>query len=144
MAIPLCSWRSRIFYKINPKMPRKRRQPHNFGDLTLTVRCCYDPTRTMKIRLGLNVPFLIPQRAHKVPFFYKVTVPFFVPGVNTLRLVYADGDVAATLLRPWRWSYFFVALLCPFYKKSEIPIRFYYELGPSTALLSFLLRFVSF
>ena len=42
----------------------------------------------------VNVPFLIPQRALRVPlsiiqcplevpFFYKVTVPFFVPGVNT-------------------------------------------------------------
>ena len=27
-----------------------------------------------------------------------------------LRLVYADGDVAATLLRPRRWSYAFIAL----------------------------------
>ena len=50
-----------------------------------------------------------------------------------LRLVYADGD--ATLLRPWRWSYTFVALLNPFYIESEIPIRFYYDLGASTALL---------
>ena len=31
-----------------------------------------------------------------------------------LRLVYADGDVAAALLRPWRWSYAFAALLYPF------------------------------
>ena len=31
----------------------------------------------------LRVPFLIAQRALKVPFSYKVTVPFFVPGVNT-------------------------------------------------------------
>ena len=42
----------------------------------------------------VNVPFLIPQRAHKVPFliiqgalkmpfFINVTVPFFVPVVNT-------------------------------------------------------------
>ena len=46
-----------------------------------------------------------------------------------LRLVYAKGDVAATLLRPWRWSYAFVALLYPFYIESEIPIRFYYDLG---------------
>ena len=52
-----------------------------------------------------------------------------------LRLVYADGDVAATLLRPWRWSYAFAALLYPFYIESEIPIRFYYDQGASTALL---------
>ena len=52
-----------------------------------------------------------------------------------LRLVYADGVVAATLLRPWRWSYAFVALLYPFYIESEIPIRIYYDLGASTALL---------
>ena len=54
-----------------------------------------------------------------------------------LRLVYADDDVAATLLRSWRWSYAFVALLYPFYIKSEVPIRFYYDLGASTALLPF-------
>ena len=52
-----------------------------------------------------------------------------------LRLVLADGDVAAALLRPWRWSYAFVALLYPFYIESEIPIRFYNDLGASTALL---------
>ena len=60
-----------------------------------------------------------------------------------LRLVYADVDVAATLLRPRRWSYTFDALLYPFYIESEIPIRFYYDLGASTALLPFLLRFVN-
>ena len=37
-----------------------------------------------------------------------------------LRLVYADGDAAATLLRPRRWSYAFDALLYPFYTKSEV------------------------
>ena len=60
-----------------------------------------------------------------------------------LRLVYADGDVAATLLRPRRWSYAFVALLYHFYIESEIPTRFYYmyDLGASTALLPFVLRF---
>ena len=52
-----------------------------------------------------------------------------------LRLVYADGDIAATLLRPWRWSYVSVVLLYSFYILSEIPIRFYYNLGASTALL---------
>ena len=41
-----------------------------------------------------------------------------------LRLVYADGDAAATLLRPRRWSYAFVALLYPFYIKSEVLIYF--------------------
>ena len=52
-----------------------------------------------------------------------------------LRLVYADGDVAATLLRPWKWSYAFVALLYPFYIESEIRISIYYDQGASTALL---------
>ena len=58
-------------------------------------------------------------------------------------------------LRPWRFSYAFVALVCPFYIESEILIRFYYDLGASialllrfycasTALLPFLLRFLSF
>ena len=39
-----------------------------------------------------------------------------------LRLVYADSDVAATLLRPRRLSYAFVALLYPFYIKSEVQL----------------------
>ena len=52
-----------------------------------------------------------------------------------LRLVHANVDVAAILLRPWRWSCAFVALLYPFYIESEIPVRFYYDLGASTALL---------
>ena len=51
-----------------------------------------------------------------------------------VRLVYTDGDEAATLLRPWRWSYAFVALLHSLNIESEIPIRFYYDLGASTAL----------
>ena len=68
----------------------------------LPLRCCYDPTTTMKI---------------------------------WLRLVYADGDVAGTLLRPWRCSYAFVAILYPFYIESEIPIRFDYDQDASTALL---------
>ena len=37
-----------------------------------------------------------------------------------LRLVYADDDVAATLLQPRRWSYAFVAFLYPFYIKYEV------------------------
>ena len=41
-------------------------------------------------------------------------------------------------------SYAVVALLYPLYIESEIPTCFYYELGASTALLPFLLRFVSF
>ena len=71
---------------------------------TLLLRCCYDPTTIINI---------------------------------WLRLVYADGDLAATLLRHWRWSYAFVALfflLYPSYIESEIPIRFYYDLGASTVL----------
>ena len=36
-----------------------------------------------------------------------------------LRLVYTNGDGAATLLLHRRWSYAFVALLYPFYIKSE-------------------------
>ena len=37
-----------------------------------------------------------------------------------VRLIYADGDADATLLRPRRWSYAFDALLYPFYIKSEV------------------------
>ena len=41
-----------------------------------------------------------------------------------LGLVFADGEIAATLLavRPSRWSYAFVALLYPFYIKSEFQL----------------------
>ena len=38
----------------------------------------------------------------------------------------------------------FLVLLYPLYIESEIPIRFYYDQGASTALLPYLLRFVSF
>ena len=55
----------------------------------LLLRCCYDPTTKMKIRL---------------------------------RLVYTNGDVAATLLRPRRWSYAFVALLYHFEIKYEVQL----------------------
>ena len=103
--IPLRSWRSRIFSKIIANR-RGSVDSHTIWGLdassTLPLRCCYDPTTTMKI---------------------------------WLRLDYADGDVAVTMLRPWRWRYAFVALLYPFYIESEIPIRFYYDLGASTALL---------
>ena len=113
-AIPLRSWRSKIFTKIILNR-RGSVDSHMIWGLdasnTLLLRCYYDPTTTMKI---------------------------------WLRLVYADGDVSATLLRPWRWSYAFVALLYPFYIESETPIRFYCDLGASTTLLPFLLRFVSF
>ena len=44
---------------------------------------------------------------------------------NRLRLVYADGDAAATLLRPRRWSYGFDALLYPFYIKSEVQLIYF-------------------
>ena len=103
-AIPLRSWRSRIFFKIIPNHRRSVEGSWHFqyASTTLPLRCCCDPTTTMKI---------------------------------WLRLVYADGDVAATLLRTWRWSYAFVALLYPFYIESEILVRFYYDLGASTALL---------
>ena len=37
-----------------------------------------------------------------------------------LRLVYTDGDAAATLLRSRQWSYALDALLYPFYIKSEV------------------------
>ena len=122
MAIPLHSWRSRVFSKIIPNHRGSVDSHTGFGDLTLPVcfhyasttlplRCCYDPTTTMKI---------------------------------WLRLVYAVGNVVATLLRSWRWSYAFFALLYPFYIESEILVRFEYDLGASTALLPFLLRFVSF
>ena len=104
-AIPLRSWRSRIFSKIIPNR-RGSVDSHTIwgvdASTTLPLRCCYDPTTTIKI---------------------------------WLRLVYADGGVAAALLRPWRWSYVFVALLHPFYIEPEIPTRFYYGQGASTALL---------
>ena len=51
-----------------------------------------------------------------------------------LRLVYADGDVAATSLRPWRWSYAFFALLYPFYIESQNTIRFYCDIGASVMI----------
>ena len=96
-AIPLRSWRSRIFSKTIPyrcgsvdsHMIWDLRLPVHFhyASTTLPLRCCYIPITTMKIRL---------------------------------RLVYANSDAAATLLRPRRWSYAFIALLYLFYIKSEV------------------------
>ena len=91
------------------RSPRKRRLPHDFR----TCHFQYAST-TLPLRSCYD-----PTTTMKI----------------WLRLVYADGDVAATLLRSWRWSYAFVALLYPFYIESEIPIHFYYDLGASTALL---------
>ena len=102
------------------KSPRKRRPPRDL--------------RTCRVQYGLRFFYA------SLRFCYDPTRPVKI----WLRLVYADGDVAATLLRPWRWSYAFVALLYPFNIESEILIRFYYDLGASTALLPFLLRFVWF
>ena len=131
-AIPLRSWQSRNFSKFIPNR-RKSVDATRFGDLTLPVRfhfasttlpirSCYDPTTCTTLKIWL-------------------------------RLVYADVDVAATLLRPWQWSYMhaFFALLYPFILNLEfryasattlaLLLRFY---RASTALLPFLLRFVSF
>ena len=89
-AIPLRSWRNRIFSKIIPNR-RGSVDNHTIWGLdtssTLPLRFCYDPTTTMKMQL---------------------------------RLVYADGDAAATLPRPRRWSYAFDALLYLFHLKSEV------------------------
>ena len=121
-AILLRSWRSRIFSKIIPN-----RRGSVDCHTTLPVRFHYAST-TLPLRSCYD-----PTTTMKI----------------WLRLVYADGDVAANVLRPWRWSYAFVALLYSFYIESEIPIRFYYDLNwrfycASTALLPFPLRFVSF
>ena len=106
-AIPLRSWRSWIFSKIITNR-RGSVDSHTIWGVTLPVRFHY-AAATLLLRSHCDN--------------------------KDLSLVYADGDVAATLLRPWRWSYAFVALLYPFYIESEIPIRFYYDLGASTALL---------
>ena len=111
-AIPLRSWRSRLSSKIIPNR-RGSVAVTRCGDFTLPERFHYAST-SLPLRVCCN-----PTTTMNI----------------CLRLVYADGDVAATLLRPWRWSYTFVALLHPFYIESEIPIRFYYDLGASTALL---------
>ena len=39
-----------------------------------------------------------------------------------LSLVYADGETAATKLRPRRWCYAFAPLLYPFYIKYEVQL----------------------
>ena len=120
-AIPLSSWRSRNFSKIIPNR-RGSVDSHTILGFALPVPSHYAST-TLPLRSCYD-----PTTTMKI----------------WLRLVYADDDLAATLLRPWRWSYAFVALLYPFYTESEIPTRFYYDLGASTALLPFLLRFMSF
>ena len=116
------SWRSRIFSKT---IPNRRGSVDNH-----TI----DASSTLPLRFYYASVTLLLRSCYDPTTTMKIW----------LRLVYSDGDVAATLLRPWRWSYAFVALLYPFSIESEIPIRFYYDLGASTALLPFLLRFMSF
>ena len=108
------SWQSRIFSKIIPNR-RRSVDGHTIWELNASS-------------------------THPLCFYYAAATIMKI----WLLLVYADGYVAATLLRPWRWSYSFVVLLYPFYIESEILIPFYYDLGASTALLQFLLRFESF
>ena len=116
-AIPLRSWRSRIFSKLF-QIAAEAWTATRFGDLTLPVhfhyasttlplRSCCDPSTTMKI---------------------------------WLRLVYADGDLATTLAMKLR----FRCAFNPFLNSDTLllrPRRFHCA---STALLPFLLRFVSF
>ena len=110
--IPLRSWRSRIFSKIIPNR-RGSVDSHTIWGL--------DASSTFPLR------------------FYYASVTLLLRSYYDNEYLAAlslrDGDVAATLLRPWRLSYAFVALLYPFYIESEILIRFYYDQGASTALL---------
>ena len=70
---------------------------------------------------GLDASSTLPLR-----FCYVLTTAMKI----RLPLVYTDGDAAATLLRPRRWSYAFVALLYPFCIKSEVQL-IYVQLSDS-------------
>ena len=96
--IPLRSWRSLIFSKIIPNR-RGRSTATRFGDW----RFHYAST-TLPSRCCYNPTTTMKIRLH---------------------LVYADSDAAATLLRTWRWSYAFVALLYPFFIKSEVQLIYF-------------------
>ena len=74
-AIPLCSWRSQIFSKI---FPNRRGSVDNHTIWGL------DASSTLLLRICYD-----PTTTMKI----------------RLRLVYADGDAATTLLRPRRWSF---------------------------------------
>ena len=74
----------------------------------LPLRCCYNPTTTMKTRL---------------------------------HLFYADSDAAATLLPPRWWSYAFVALLYPFYIKSDVQLIIFSWTSTIDALKSLCLSY---
>ena len=121
-AIPLRSWRCGIFSKIIPNR-RGSVDSHTIW--------------------GLGASSTLPLRFH----YASITLPlscYYDPTTTMkiwLRLVYADGDVAATLLRPWRWSYAFVALLYPFNNRifnSDTlllwPRRFYCALAVSATI----------
>ena len=86
-AIPLRSWRSRIFSKIIPNR-RESVDSHTIW--------------------GLNASSTLPLR------FYYASVTLLLrshyDNEDLTTLIYADDEVAATLLRPWRWSYAFVTL----------------------------------
>ena len=138
-AIPLRSWRSRIFSKIIPNR-RGSVDSHTILDLTLPVRFYYasatlllrshydnEDLTTLSLRWWRCNCDLATTLAMELRF--RCT---FVSFLHVYRIWNSD----TLLLRPGR---FYCALAV-----SEIPIRFYYDLGASTALLPFLLRFVSF
>ena len=100
IAIPLRSWRSRIFSKIIPNR-RRSIDIHTIWGL--------DGSSTFPLRFYYASIKLLPC------FCYNPATTMKIP----LSLAYADGDAAANLLQPRRWSYAFVALLNPFYIKSE-------------------------
>ena len=125
MAIPLRSWRSRIFSKINPNR-RGSVDSHTIWGL--------DASRALPLRFYYASATLL-LRSHYVN-----------EDLTTLSLRWwrCSCDLATTLAMELRFRCAFVSFLYRIWNSDTLllrPVRFYCS---STALLSFLLRFVSF
>ena len=94
-----------------PGTGRRFRYAH--GDLGVSLNYSKSP---QKRGPGVKFWYVHALSTLRLRFCYDPTTTMKI----RLRLVYADGAAVATLPRPRRWSYAFVAILIPLYIKSTV------------------------
>ena len=105
------------FLKLIPNRRRSVDLVSNVGTPRFQLRVGYAPV-TILSRAGYDYAALLSRfcgASFPWRFYYDPTKTMKI----RLRLVYADGDAVATMLRPRRWSYAFVAILIPFLYKID-------------------------
>ena len=113
-AIPLRSWSFLNLFRIAEEawswcqiLVHARFQLRvGYAPVTILSRAGYDYAALLSRFCGASFPWR---------FYYDPTKTMKI----RLRLVYADGDAVATLLRTMRWSYAFVVILVPFLYKID-------------------------